>query len=234
MSRLLILGDIHGAARAVEQVFERANFDPSSDRLIFIGDICDGWSETPRAIDLINAIPNKIIIIGNHDEWFKEWIDCGVCVPEWWHQGGKATVQAYDPRIESFMQASHAQYLVPKQHNEFFAEAVLYHVEDNMAFTHGGFGSVQADIPPAGGYSWDRMMWMAAQTENILDFDRIFIGHTATEPYSLEPVKRHNVWNLDQGAGWNGKLTLMDAYTEEYWQSDLVSDLYPDELGRRT
>ena len=50
----------------------------------------------------------------------------------------------------------------------------------------------------------------------------------------MEPVRRLNIWNLDQGAGWNGKLTLMDAHTEEYWQSDLVGELYPDELGRRS
>ena len=153
-----------------------------------------------------------------------------MCVPEWWNQGGKSTIQAYDPHIENFMLARRESHVVPEHHNEFFAEAALYHVEDNMAFTHGGFGSYQADIPPGAGYSWDRMMWMAAQTENILDFDRIFIGHTPTE--SQEPVKRHNVWNLDQGVGWNGKLTIMDAYTEEYWQSDLVTNLYPSECGR--
>ena len=50
-NRLLVLGDIHGAAKALTQVLERSNFDPTGDRIIFLGDVADGWSETPAAID---------------------------------------------------------------------------------------------------------------------------------------------------------------------------------------
>ena len=42
-----------------------------------------------------------------------------------------------------------------------------------------------------------------------------------------------NVWNLDTGAGWSGKLTIMDVNSKEYWQADLTPDLYdgtPDKL----
>jgi serine/threonine protein phosphatase 1 len=41
------------------------------------------------------------------------------------------------------------------------------------------------------------------------------------------------VWNIDTGAGWSGKLTIMNVDTKEYWQSDLISELYkntPDKL----
>ena len=38
---------------------------------------------------------------------------------------------------------------------------------------------------------------------------------------------------MDTGAGWNGKLTIMDVDTEEYWQSDLVESLYPNETNAR-
>jgi len=62
----------------------------------------------------------------------------------------------------------------------------------------------------------------------------VFVGHTTTQkPYpDMKPVHASNVWNLDQGAGWSGKLTLMNIDTKEYFQSDLVTELYPDELGR--
>lgn len=45
-------------------------------------------------------------------------------------------------------------------------------------------------------------------------------------------MRRCNVWNIDTGAGWSGKLTIMDIDTKEYWQSDFVKELYPDEKGR--
>jgi len=84
----------------------------------------------------------------------------------------------------------------------------------------------------------------------FLKHKEVFIGHTSTvnwraKPHLPEweamdkkpigitvPMNRCNVWNMDTGAGWHGKLTIMDVDTKEYWQSDLVKTLYPDELGR--
>jgi len=88
-------------------------------------------------------------------------------------------------------------------------------------------------------------------------FKEVFIGHTSTtnwnkvtnvDAYSKEsneyigtkeliqsndlPMNRANIWNLDTGAGFNGKLTIMDVNTKNYWQSDSVQSLYPNEKGR--
>ena len=41
-----------------------------------------------------------------------------------------------------------------------------------------------------------------------------------------------NIWNLDTGAGFRGKLTIMDINTKEYWQSDNVNEIYVNERGR--
>ena len=46
------------------------------------------------------------------------------------------------------------------------------------------------------------------------------------------PMNRCNVWNLDTGAGYRGKLTIMDIDSKEYWQSDMAILLYPNESGR--
>ena len=35
-----------------------------------------------------------------------------------------------------------------------------------------------------------------------------------------------NIWNLDTGGGDYGKLTIMNVMKKEYWQSDLVTELY--------
>lgn len=79
----------------------------------------------------------------------------------------------------------------------------------------------------------------------------IFIGHSATTMHKIKPehkeykdpnqpknggiivpMNRCNVWNLDTGGGWGGKLSIMDIDTKEYWQSDFVKDLYPDHKER--
>jgi serine/threonine protein phosphatase 1 len=88
---------------------------------------------------------------------------------------------------------------------------------------------------------WDRSLltkaWRRSHANPDFKFgpyEEIFLGHTTTELYhTLEPLHVCNVWALDTGAGWSGKLTIMDVKTKEYWQSDLSSDFYgapPDRL----
>lgn len=79
----------------------------------------------------------------------------------------------------------------------------------------------------------------------------IYIGHTSVNNWNIKPhyieskdpnqpkqgqiivpMNRCNVWNLDTGCGFSGKLTAIDIDTKEYFQSDLVKELYPNELGR--
>jgi serine/threonine protein phosphatase 1 len=41
-----------------------------------------------------------------------------------------------------------------------------------------------------------------------------------------------NVWNIDTGAAFTGKLSAIDIDTKDVFQSDTVKDLYPYEQGR--
>ena len=48
----------------------------------------------------------------------------------------------------------------------------------------------------------------------------------------MVPVQKANIWNVDTGAAFKGPITVMDIDTKKFWQSDKVTDLYPDEIGR--
>lgn len=64
-------------------------------------------------------------------------------------------------------------------------------------------------------------------------FTEIYIGHTPTLYYDVDiPMQGCNVWNIDTGAAFTGKLSIMDIDTRECWQSDPVKDFYPGETGR--
>jgi serine/threonine protein phosphatase 1 len=64
-------------------------------------------------------------------------------------------------------------------------------------------------------------------------FNEIYIGHTPTLFYDQDfPMNGANVWNIDTGAAFKGKLSILDIDTKEYWQSDRVADMYPGEKGR--
>jgi serine/threonine protein phosphatase 1 len=145
----------------------------------------------------------------------------------------------------------------------FRNQELYYHDTDrNYFFCHAGWDrhtlvKRNREICPHEFY-WTRELWKQAMSagptvklKNADGFDTIFIGHTATTNYGTKayyekhglpmpkngkidtPMYMGGVWNLDTGSGWSGKLTIMDIDTKEYWQSDNVEDLYPDDLVKR-
>ena len=53
-ARKIVIGDIHGALRALEQIIAQLKIE-KTDELIFMGDFVDGWSESAQVIQyLIN------------------------------------------------------------------------------------------------------------------------------------------------------------------------------------
>ena len=239
MKRTLAIGDIHGGLRALKQVLQRAEVT-NDDTLIFLGDYVDGWSESAQVIDFIRDLSIHqacIFIKGNHDLWCEGWLEMGLAPHHWLLHGGRSTAQSY--------QAYNTNTRL--EHWAFFEQMKRYYVDpQNRLFVHAGFASVYgpAHEPDENNCLWDRTLWETVMTidKNIAPeliprrlklFKEIFIGHTPTLNYHIDvPMNRHNVWNLDTGAAFHGKLTLMDINTKEFWQSDVVQTLYPNEQGR--
>lgn len=226
-NRTFVMGDVHGAHKALVQVLERAGFDRTSDTLIFLGDVADGWPETRACIDELLTIKHLVALLGNHDEWFQKWVEDHVAEPAWVQQGGAATILSYG-----------SPNLVPRAHREYLKRAKLWHQDGDRIFVHGGWPPQNHAHPLA--YStptWNRSLWkdaLAKGTGQLSGFREVYIGHTTTTRAGFtEPVQKCEVWNLDQGAGWEGKLSIMDVDSKEFWQSDLVAELYPEHAGRR-
>ncbi|KUG09587.1 metallophosphoesterase [Solirubrum puertoriconensis] len=222
-----VLGDIHGAYRALVQVLERSPFRPGVDRLIHLGDVADGWPETPACVELLLSIPNSIWLQGNHDAWAAEWLASGASPDEvnmsWFLQGGKATYDAY-------LQGPTER---PQQHYQaFFAQQRPYFEDDlGNLYVHAGYNPKQPVAEqPTRDLIWTRDLWR--QHQQALGYQECFIGHTPTWPDSPVPTQRANVWNLDQGAAYGGRLSLLNVRTKAFVQSDVVRELYPGVKGR--
>lgn len=237
MGKTFVCGDIHGANKALIQCLERANFNKEVDTLIQLGDVADGWAEVYECVETLLSIPNLIAIRGNHDFWTLQWMLSGTMEYNHHGQGGKATKDSYIRNgVNDFYQDK-------LEHLNFFKYQHDHYVdEQNRLFVHGG---INRDIPLSEGnnahnFSWNRTMWFKALSckgEDKLNFvekfTKVFIGHTTTLNWDTDkPMYGGGVWNLDTGAGFEGRLTIMDVDTEAYWQSDLVQDLYPEESGR--
>jgi len=64
-------------------------------------------------------------------------------------------------------------------------------------------------------------------------FKEIFIGHTpVTRIGETKPLQCANLWNIDTGAAFKGPISGIDVDSKEFWQSDPVYSLYPNEEGR--
>lgn len=241
MGRTLVIGDIHGAYKAVTQLLERAKVTPQ-DHLIFLGDYVDGWGQSPEVIDYLislKATHNCLFLRGNHDDLLMNWLKTGQYSEEWFNHGGRVTMESYQKLTDA-----------KRQVHILFLESLenYYLSEDNRLFTHAGFtnlNGVKHEYFPRMFY-WDRTLWETAlaldpnlQTTDPLypkrfnHYNEIFIGHTpVTRIGSTTPVQKANIWNVDTGAAFMGPLTLMDTDTKQFWQSDPVFELYPEEKGR--
>lgn len=240
MKRTLVIGDIHGGLRALLQVLERAKAS-ASDRLIFLGDYVDSWSESPQVLDLLinfSQTHDCIFIRGNHDALLLQWL-LGKDNEMWHQHGGLATMASYADISSD----------VKQRHITFLESLENYYIDDqNRLFVHAGFTNMHGaalEYYPRLLY-WDRTLWETAVAlvdslqpsdinypKRLTVYKEIFIGHTpVTKIGETVPVRRANVWNIDTGAGFAGTISIMDVDTKEFWQSDPLPELYPGEVGR--
>ncbi|MDY8138756.1 metallophosphoesterase [Aquimarina sp. 2201CG5-10] len=241
MGRTLVIGDMHGALKALQQLIQKAKVT-SQDTLIFLGDYVDGWSDSAKLISFLIDIKKKyncIFLRGNHDELCYNWLVLKTYNPEWLKHGGQSTIDAYNKLSDEEINI----------HLQFYENLINYHIDDqNRLFLHAGFTNLHG--PHREYFSklfyWDRTLWEVALSvdpklkktdpfypKRLLLFKEIYIGHTpVTRINKTIPVQASCVWNIDTGAAFKGPLTALDIDTKEFWQSDPVHELYPLENGR--
>lgn len=242
--RVLVIGDIHGGLLALQEVLVNANVS-SNDKLIFLGDYVDGWSQSPQVLDFLINLQEKyecVFIRGNHDQLLLDWLqksDPSFNEEMWFKHGGEATVNAYK-QVSTEKKQVHIDFLKSLQN--------YYIDEQNRLFVHAGFtnlNGVAFEYFPKLFY-WDRTLWETAlcldknietsspyYPKRFTNYKEIYIGHTpVTKVNETIPLNYANVWNVDTGAAFIGPLTIMDVDSKEYWQSKPLNLLYPGEKGR--
>lgn len=212
-----VIGDIHGNWHALLDVIGKSPIK-IGDKLIFLGDYGDGFPFTSEVVDTLIGLKENfrtVFLLGNHDVWVKDWINGGTSPVIWTQQGGEATIDSY---IESGK-------FHDEDHVKFWNNLKLYYIENNNLYVHAGWDGKEPfedviDNEITYNYLeilWDRSLAQGITTEHTNKFDNIFIGHTSTKNHL--PYNNKNIWNIDTGSGWDGKLTIMNADTKQYWQS---------------
>jgi len=239
--RTLVVGDIHAGLKALKQVLERAEVT-EEDLLIFLGDYVDGWSEAVETVNYLIGLKSShqcVLLKGNHDELCHNWLKTGRDNPMWLRSGGEASVQSYVTAPEA----------IKELHIQFFDHLDEYYLDNkNRLYLHAGFTNQHGVTHEyfSKTFYWDRTLWeMALSLDPDLPEDspkyparlkqyvEVYIGHTpVTRIGESTPQQAANVWNVDTGAAFKGCLSIIDADTKVFWQSDPVYTLYPGEEGR--
>lgn len=227
--RRFVIGDIHGAHRALLQCFERSGFDRRHDLLICLGDLCDGWSEVDRVFDELLDLRNMVLLLGNHDQWLLQFWLTGDAPDSWLNQGGEATLLSVQQGDTSAFKG-------------LLKKARLYYELENNLFVHGGIlTQVPLEQQDEDVFLWDRSLVRRAlllkqhnQETNLTRYQKVYVGHTPTINFGpAVPLHACEVCMMDTGAGWpGGVLTVMDIDSGEFFQSEPVDRLYPGTTGR--
>lgn len=239
--KTVVIGDIHGGFKALKPLLEKANL-PKGTQYIFVGDYVDGWSESAEVVSyLIDFSIEKdcIFLRGNHDELLYKYLKFEEKNSAWLRQGGESSIKSYAKLSEE----------EKEKHLQFFENLVNYHIDsENRLYVHAGFTNQHGpefEYYPNLVY-WDRTLWEMAcamdtsiseESENypkrLKLFKEIFIGHTPVTRVGFdEPANFANVWNVDTGAAFKGKIAMLDVDSKKIWQSEPVYKLYPYEKGR--
>jgi serine/threonine protein phosphatase 1 len=139
---------------------------------------------------------------------------------------------------------------LPESHKKFFIDRPFYYIDDkNRLYVHGGFNrhyGIDNDLFNDGErvLIWDRDLWQSALGYEAMSkgkgfnkekypfrmedkFEEVFIGHTSTLMWDTDyPMKAANIYNLDTGAGFRGRLSMMNVDTKQVYQSKRAEEYY--------
>lgn len=202
VDKTFVIGDIHGSLGMLRRLMDKIPWEPSRDRLIFIGDYIDR-GEDPRGVveyvvTLKKASQNVLCLIGNHEQMLFDYLS-GKDPQAYILNGGGATLMSYDRARQNKDEP-----LIPPEHLTFFSSLLPMVELDDYYVVHAGF----RPHVPIESQDYADMIWI--RNEFLLsdyDFGKVVIfGHT---PFN-DPVVMDNKIGIDTGAVYGNQLTCLE------------------------
>ena len=114
-----IVGDVHGCSQMLKRLIDKIEWNPSSDRLIFIGDYIDRGEDPKGVVDFVLRLkedsPLVQCLIGNHEQMLLDYLS-NVDPQSFIINGGLSTLRSYKA-----VRRSERDPLIPSSHLAFFS-----------------------------------------------------------------------------------------------------------------
>lgn len=219
--RVYVVGDVHGRTDLMtileDAIVQDAETAAADMRLflIYLGDFVDRGGDSRGVISHLLLPPppgfDRVMLLGNHDLWMRDFIEGSNVAPNWLRHGGEATLASYGVRIDPSLpenerladvQRRFAK-MVSEEHRRFLDQLDLAFDLGDYYFCHAG---IRPTLPLArqtpNDLLWIRepfLSWNGASSKVIVH------GHTITE----KPVVKHNRIGIDTGAFASEILTCL-------------------------
>jgi serine/threonine protein phosphatase 1 len=219
-----VFGDVHGRLSQLKALVEHIDYDPQTDRLVFLGDLIDRGEDSPGVvnyvIELQQAGPNTICLRGNHEQMLLDLIEYGDLlwlVPE---NGGMVTIHQYGCKYIEETATLNLQ--IPMTHIEFFNGMLPYFEDAQAYYVHAGLspGKHPAECDDET-LRWKRDPNFFKNYHGKL----CFFGHTPTRYLPVLGQKPTDVYicgtavGVDTGCGPDDPLSCVQVETLQVYQA---------------
>ena len=209
--KTFIVGDIHGRCAQLLNLLDLIPRDPTTDTLVFLGDLIDRGADAPGCVNHIMHMcrenPERVICLrGNHEQMMLDFLEGASNIWLTPVVGGERTFEQYTHqtvRIDSEQDLHDMRQAiekaVPPEHIEFLQETPLYHEDEYAIYVHAGLddGKHPRDSSPMS------LLWM-----RDMDFYKNYhgkpcvFGHTPTPLLPLRGrLGRHGIYISNSAIG---------------------------------
>ncbi len=220
--RLYAIGDIHGAADALDRLLEKIDKDAGGlheAQLIFLGDYVDRGPDSKRVIERLASLKKEladvVFLKGNHEAVMLDFLSDPEEAIEWLEWGGDQTLRSYGvagalTKAGEDLSRALADAL-PKAHLDFLNGLSLMHRAGDYLFVHAGLRpGVAVEDQDEEDLLWIRKKFHDAPASKRPDVTVVH-GHHPTK----KPVDAGWRIGVDTGACWSGVLTAVCLYGEK-------------------
>ena len=231
--KFFVVSDIHGQCTLAQQALNQAGFDPDNEDHIFVhcGDLFDRGHENKMVFDFVLGIKNKILILGNHDERFREILKKRVvCDNDMWN--------GIQPTLYNFFGITTVEddgVLHLEEHEELVSNIIdlidsmrNYFETQNYVFVHGWIPLDEdddrvpehwrtADLDHWSDARWTS--WLSVFRTATLPDKTIVCGHRATmHAYKVDPNRYYKDYSIFRAPG----VIAIDACTIQSGQINVL------------
>lgn len=220
--RILAISDIHGCYDEFRELLAKIDYQPEEDRLYLLGDYMDRGSQSKAVIYKVkNLVENHgaIALLGNHDQFFLDWIDDPVeGIYRMTINGGLDTLVSFLGDIDintegvETWKAWRDQFVEENEEIVSFMRKLRYYAEDSgYIFVHAGIDPELDDWKDTNKHDmiWIRRGFLDAD----LDMDETVVhGHTPNiDLHGKHDIfYRENKIGIDGGCAYGGQLNALE------------------------